>query len=79
MNDRFISAGVDLVNKFKNAKDTYQKHKNKITCSMKSGAGAAQVGKITWPHFMQMMEIMEPVSPNPMYVAMPLMKSMLIL
>ncbi|XP_042150449.1 uncharacterized protein LOC120845433 [Ixodes scapularis] len=27
---------VDLVNKFKNAKDTYQKHKNKITCSMKN-------------------------------------------
>ncbi|KAM7298891.1 uncharacterized protein ISCGN_019458 [Ixodes scapularis] len=57
--------GVDLVNKFKNAKDTYQKHKNKVTCSMKSGAGAAQVGKITWPHFMEMMEIVEPVSPNP--------------
>ncbi|XP_040074264.1 uncharacterized protein LOC120846533 [Ixodes scapularis] len=57
--------GVDLVNKFKNAKDTYQKHNNKIICSMKSRAGAAQVGKITWPHFMQMMEIMEPVSPNP--------------
>ncbi|CAN7940044.1 unnamed protein product, partial [Ixodes pacificus] len=32
---------------------------------MKSGAGAGEVIKITWPHYVQMMEIMEPVSPTP--------------
>ncbi|CAN8017998.1 unnamed protein product, partial [Ixodes persulcatus] len=32
---------------------------------MKSGAGAGEVIKITWPHYVQMMEIMEPVLPTP--------------
>ncbi|KAM7300340.1 uncharacterized protein ISCGN_020904 [Ixodes scapularis] len=57
--------GSVLANKFKNAKDSYQKQKNKISDSMKSGAGAGEVIKITWPHYIQMMEIMEPVSPTP--------------
>lgn len=60
----FFSRSV-LANKFKNAKDSYQKQKNKISDSMKSGAGAGEVIKITWPHYVQTMEIMEPVSPAP--------------
>ncbi|XP_040074836.1 uncharacterized protein LOC115326583 [Ixodes scapularis] len=57
--------GSVLANKFKNAKDSYQKQKNKISDSMKSGAGAGEVIKITWPHYVHMMEIMEPASPTP--------------
>ncbi|XP_075734492.1 transcription factor Adf-1-like [Rhipicephalus microplus] len=35
--------GMQAHEKFKNLKDTFTKHKNKIKGSMKSGAGAADV------------------------------------
>ncbi|XP_075530139.1 uncharacterized protein LOC142563470 [Dermacentor variabilis] len=38
-----IFAGMAAQNKFKNLKDTFQKHRNKIKDSMRSGAGAADV------------------------------------
>lgn len=52
--------------KFKNLKDTFTKHKNKIKGSMKSGAGAADVHNVKWVHFEAMMSLMGPILKEPM-------------
>ncbi|XP_049515872.1 uncharacterized protein LOC125942014 [Dermacentor silvarum] len=62
-------AGIAAQNKFKNLKETFNKHRNKIRDSMRSGAGAADVPTVKWAHFESMMSLMgpvlkEPITPN---------------
>ncbi|XP_077522940.1 uncharacterized protein LOC144133643 [Amblyomma americanum] len=50
--------------KFKNLRDIYMRKKQEIKNKQKSGAGAADIPTIKWPHFESMMALMEP-SPQP--------------
>lgn len=60
-------AGIAAQNKFKNLKDTFNEHSNKIKDSMRSGAGAADVPTVKWAHFKSMMSLMGPVLKEPMW------------
>ncbi|CAN7938436.1 unnamed protein product [Ixodes hexagonus] len=60
------SSGTRCQTKFKNLKDTYNKIRNQVKKSMKSGAGTADIPTVKWKHFKAMMEIMEPVYEEPM-------------
>ncbi|XP_037280495.2 uncharacterized protein LOC119173815 [Rhipicephalus microplus] len=57
--------GMQAHAKFKNLKDTFTKHKNKIKGSMNSGAGAADVPTVKWVHFKAMMSLMGPILKEP--------------
>ncbi|XP_037579829.1 uncharacterized protein LOC119462562 [Dermacentor silvarum] len=58
-------SGIAAQNKFKNLKDTFNKQRNKIKDSMRSGAGAADVPTVKWAHFESMMSLMGPVLKEP--------------
>ncbi|KAH6942922.1 hypothetical protein HPB50_011958 [Hyalomma asiaticum] len=57
--------GMQAQAKFKNLKDTFTKHKNKIKDLMRSGAGAAEIPTVKWVHFEAMMSLVGPALEEP--------------
>ncbi|KAL3223260.1 hypothetical protein MRX96_027671 [Rhipicephalus microplus] len=57
--------GMQAYAKFKNQKDTFTKHKNRIKGSIESDAGAGDVPNVKWVHFEAMMSMMGPIHKEP--------------
>ncbi|XP_064469037.1 uncharacterized protein LOC135383553 [Ornithodoros turicata] len=53
-------SGKQCASKFKNAKDKYKKTLQALHERSRSGAGAKEVKKVTWPHFNLMHSVLGP-------------------
>nr|XP_037274928.1 uncharacterized protein LOC119167535 isoform X2 [Rhipicephalus microplus] len=60
-----VRSGMQAYAKFKNQKDTFTKHKNRIKGSIESDAGAGDVPNVKWVHFEAMMSMMGPIHKEP--------------
>ncbi|XP_075746645.1 uncharacterized protein LOC119167535 [Rhipicephalus microplus] len=60
-----VRSGMQAYAKFKNLKDTFTKHKNRIKGSIESDAGAGDVPNVKWVHFEAMMSMMGPILKEP--------------